>query len=446
MYPGMPEKQGLYDPQFEKDSCGVGFVVDINGRQSHAIVRKALQVLMNLLHRGAKGCEANTGDGAGILIQIPHEFLKNEALKLGIDLPALGRYGVGMLGLPRDAASRRQCEERLEDAIEQTGQTLLGWRDVPTDNSPIGNSAKAFEPVFRQVFIAASPDIQDLTAFERKLFLIRKRAENAIANSGIPERNYFYSLSFSAKTLIYKGMLSADQIETFFPDLVNPAVQTALAVIHQRFSTNTFPSWSLAHPFRYVSHNGEINTLRGNINWMRARERRFESELYGEAIKDLRPVVNEAGSDSAIFDNALEMLVMTGRSLPHAVMMLIPEAWDGHLSMSDEKKAFYEYHSCLIEPWDGPASMVFTDGTVVGAVLDRNGLRPSRYYVTKDGLVVMASEVGVLDVPNENILHKGRLQPGKMFLIFSSIQNRSESSTTPNSSTRWPRRIHIVSG
>ncbi|HYR92029.1 MAG TPA: glutamate synthase large subunit [Terriglobia bacterium] len=409
MYSAVPPKQGLYDPQFEHDSCGVGFVVDIAGRKSNSIVRRSLQVLLNLQHRGAKGCEANTGDGAGILMQIPHDFLKAECKKLGFHLPSPGNYGVGIVFLPHDRHSQRWCEEIVEAAIARAGQRLLGWRTVPTNNSPIGDSAKAVEPVFKQVFIERNLYIRTTDEFERKLYLIRKRIEKTTTELYFP--------SLSARTLIYKGMLSAEQMEVYFPDLADPRIESALAVVHQRFSTNTFPSWSLAHPFRYISHNGEINTLRGNINWMKAREALFESELFGADVKDLLPVIVEGGSDSATIDNALEMLVMCGRSLPHAMMMLIPEAWDGHETMSDEKKAFYEYHSCLMEPWDGPASMVFSDGVQVGAVLDRNGLRPSRYCVTKDGLVIMASEVGVLDIPADQILLKGRLQPGKMFLV-----------------------------
>ena len=299
MHPGMPEKQGLYDPQFEHDSCGVGFVVDMFGRKSNAIVRRALQVLINLQHRGAKGCEVNTGDGAGLLLQVPHAFFKEEAATVGVVLPEPGSYGVGMACLPRDAASRRACEELFEAAVVRTGQKVLGWRDVPTDNSPIGNSAKAVEPVFRQIFIAAGPTVKNRVELERKLYLIRRRVENAVANSSIPEKNYFYISSLSANTIIYKGMLSAEQIEIYFPDLVSPVIESSLAVVHQRFSTNTFPSWALAHPFRYISHNGEINTLRGNINWMKARERQFQSEFYGEDIKDLLPIINEKGSDSA---------------------------------------------------------------------------------------------------------------------------------------------------
>src|SRR5437667_12375313 len=409
MFSALPPKQGLYDPQFEHDACGVGFVVDIAGRKSNDIIRKSLQVLVNLQHRGAKGCEANTGDGAGILLQIPHEFLKAECKKLRFELPPPGNYGVGMVCLPRDSYTQRWCKEIIEAAVARAGQNLLGWRDVPTDNSPIGESAKAVEPVFKQVLIERNPYLKTVDDFERKLYLIRKRIEKTTAE--------LYFDSFSARTLIYKGMLSAEQIEIYLPDLADRRMVSALAVVHQRFSTNTFPSWSLAHPFRYISHNGEINTLRGNINWMKAREALLESGLFGNDMRDLLPVIVEGGSDSAMIDTAVEMLVMCGRSLPYAMMILIPEAWDGHETMSDEKKAFYEYHSCLMEPWDGPASMVFSDGVSIGAVLDRNGLRPSRYYVTKDGLVVMAAEVGVLDIPTENILLKGRLQPGKMLII-----------------------------
>ena len=415
--PGYPAREGLYDPRYEHDSCGVGFVVDIQGRKSHRIISQALTVLKNLLHRGACGCEANTGDGAGILLQVPHAFLARECAKLGFSLPAPKEYGVGMVCLPADADQRAHCQTIFDRIVREEGQVLLGWRDVPTDDSPIGETARRNEPVFRQIFIGRGAGITDAAHFERTLFLIRKRAENAILATDLPQRSYFYVGSLSSSTIVYKGMLSADQIEIFFPDVTDAAVESALALVHQRFSTNTFPTWSLAHPFRYLAHNGEINTLRGNINWMHAREALFESELFGDRLKELLPVIREGGSDSAMLDNALEMLVMCGRSLPHAVMMLIPEAWSGHESMSPEKKAFYEYHSCLMEPWDGPASIAFTDGTIIGAVLDRNGLRPSRYYVTKDGLVIMASEVGVLDLPAEDILLKERLHPGRMFLV-----------------------------
>jgi glutamate synthase (NADPH/NADH) large chain len=414
---GLPPAQGLYDPRHEHDACGVGFVVDIKGRKSHAIVSQALQVLKNLLHRGACGCEVNTGDGAGILIQMPHAFLGRECAALGIALPAPGQYGAGLVFLPRDPAQAAQCQALLEEVVREEGQTMLGWRDVPTEDSPVGPSARSVEPAFRQVFIGRAPGVPDRAAFERKLYVIRKRIEHLIRRSEIPERKYFYMPSLSANTLIYKGMLSADQIETMFPDVTNPAVESALALVHQRFSTNTFPSWPLAHPYRYIAHNGEINTLRGNINWMHARQAICRSALLGEDLGKIFPIVIEGGSDSAVFDNVLEFLVMAGRPLPLAVLMMIPEAWSGHESMTEERKAFYEYHGCLMEPWDGPASIAFTDGTVIGAVLDRNGLRPSRYYVTKDGLVIMASEVGVLDIPPERVLLKERLHPGRIFLV-----------------------------
>jgi glutamate synthase (ferredoxin) len=413
---GFPAKQGLYDPQYEHDSCGVGFVVDLKGRKSHDIVAKAIRVLTNLGHRGACGCEANTGDGAGILLQLPHRFLLQECEKLNISLPALGEYGVGMVYLPTDSADRGQCEAVFEQIVREEGQQVLGWRTVPTDNSPIGPTAKRSEPVIRQIFIARLAD--ESLGFERRLYIIRKRVEKAVKNLTIRQRGMFYVPSLSSKTIIYKGMLNADQLAVYYPDLVDPALESALGMVHSRFSTNTFPNWARAHPYRYLCHNGEINTLRGNINWMHARQRLFASELFGEDIEKILPVTDPDGSDSAMFDNALEMLTLTGRSLPHAMMMMIPEPWSGHESMSPEKRAFYEYHSCLMEPWDGPASIAFTDGHQIGAVLDRNGLRPSRYYVTKDDLVVMASEVGVLDdIPPERILLKGRLQPGRMFLV-----------------------------
>ncbi len=414
---GLPPAQGLYDPAHEHDACGVGFVVDIKGRRSHAIVSQALEVLKNLLHRGACGCEVNTGDGAGILIQMPHAFLTRECGRLGIPLPSPGHYGTGLVFLPRDLAQAAECERVLESMVREEGQTVLGWRDVPTDSSAVGPSARAVEPRFRQIFVGRAEGVADRAAFERKLFVIRKRTEHAVGRSGLAERKFFYIPSLSANTLIYKGMLSADQIEGMFPDVMDPLVDSALALVHQRFSTNTFPSWPLAHPYRMIAHNGEINTLRGNINWMHAREAICRSSVLGDDLKKVMPVVLEGGSDSAVFDNVLEFLVMAGRPLPLAVLMMIPEAWAGHEGMSEERKAFYEYHGCLMEPWDGPASIAFTDGTVIGAVLDRNGLRPSRYYVTKDDMVIMASEVGVLDIPAERVLIKERLHPGRIFLV-----------------------------
>ncbi len=423
-HPLRPQTQGLYDPRYEHDSCGVGFVVNVKGRKSHTIVKQALTVLLNLRHRGACGCEANTGDGAGILLQIPHTFLKQECPKVGISLPGAKEYGVGMIFLPPDERNRRECEKMFEKIIAEEGQSVLGWRTVKTVDSSLGPTAQKSEPVVRQIYIGRNSKIQDDEAFERKLYVIRKRAENAIRYSPIKDGGFFYISSLSYKTIIYKGMLMSEQVELFFPELADPAVETALALVHSRFSTNTFPSWDRAHPYRYIAHNGEINTLRGNINWMHARQamclprgNEAACDLFKDDIKKILPVISPDGSDSAMFDNCLEFLVLGGRSLPHAVMMMIPEPWSNHESMSDEKKAFYEYHSCLMEPWDGPASIAFTDGIKIGAVLDRNGLRPSRYYVTKDDLVIMASEVGVLDVPPERVLQKGRLQPGRMFLI-----------------------------
>ncbi len=412
-----PGRQGLYDPTFEHEACGVGFVVDVKGRRSHQIVKNALQVLLNLNHRGACGAEVNTGDGAGILLQTPHAFLTRVAAEIGVQLPAPRQYGLGMAFLPPDPVERRNCERLFEVIAAEEGQEVLGWRTVPTDNSMIGATARASEPFIRQVILRRNPNLADDMAFERKLYVIRKRAVGEIRNSGLKGSHYWYMPSLSYKTVVYKGMLMPDQLPQYYPDLTDPTLESALALVHSRFSTNTFPSWERGHPYRYVAHNGEINTLRGNINWMHAREAMFQSELFGANVKDILPIINPNGSDSAMFDNCLELLVLAGRSLPHAVMMMIPEPWANHESMTDEKKAFYEYHSCLMEPWDGPASIAFTDGVRIGAVLDRNGLRPSRYYVTKDDLVVMASEVGVLDIPPDRILAKGRLQPGRMFLI-----------------------------
>ncbi len=412
-----PGKQGLYDPQFEHDACGVGFVANVKGHKSHSIIQQAIQVLLNLDHRGACGCEANTGDGAGILMQMPHEFFKVATKQSDVSLPGFGEYGVGMVFLPPDAAERRECEKVFERIVIEEGQRLLGWRDIPTNNNSLGDTAKASEPFMRQIFIGRSAKLSDDMAFERKLYVIRKRAENTIRYGKMAGGAFFYVASLSYKTLVYKGMLMPGQVDAYYADLKHPAMDTALALVHSRFSTNTFPSWERSHPYRYMAHNGEINTLRGNINWMRARQAMMESDLFGDDLKKIFPVINTDGSDSAMFDNCLELLVLAGRSLPHAMMMMIPEPWANHESMSDEKKAFYEFHSCLMEPWDGPASVAFTDGKKIGASLDRNGLRPSRYYVTKDDLVIMASEAGVLEIPAEKILHKGRLQPGRMFFI-----------------------------
>ncbi len=414
---GYPERQGLYDPRNEHDSCGFGFVVDIQARKSNDIVQKALAVLVNLEHRGAVGAEKNTGDGAGILLQTPHAFLEREASRVGVSLPKPGQYATGMVFLPPNPQGLDACVRTFEDVVHAEGQTVLGWREVPTDNAALGHTAKASQPVIRQIFVGRGPACADEMAFERKLFIIRRLVEKRISRSATPGRTHFYVPSLSFKTIVYKGMLNATQLRDFYPDLADPAVASALAMVHSRFSTNTFPSWSRAHPYRYISHNGEINTLRGNINWMHARQSMMQSSLFGEDLQKILTVIDTEGSDSAMFDNVLELLTLAGRELPHAMMMMVPEPWNRHETMSPEKRAFYEFHSCLMEPWDGPASIAFTDGIRVGAVLDRNGLRPSRYYVTKDDLVVMASEVGVLDVPADRIVSKGRLQPGRLFLV-----------------------------
>ncbi|MBN1379523.1 MAG: glutamate synthase large subunit [Gammaproteobacteria bacterium] len=409
--------EGLYDPNHEHDSCGVGFVVDMKGRKSHKIVSDALTILKNLLHRGACGCEENTGDGVGILLQKPHKFFLRECKKLAIELPQdPEQYGAGMIFLPRDPQQSSQVQEIINRIVKQEGQTVLGWRDVPTDDSMIGPTALAGEPTFKQIFILRNSEL-DAAAFDRKLYVIRKCAEQEIWNSDLSERDLFYVPSLSYRTFLYKGMLTGDQIEPMFPDITDPDVESAMALVHQRFSTNTFPSWRLAQPFRYISHNGEINTVRGNANWMRARQTLCESDLFKDDLQKLFPVVIEGGSDSACFDNVMEFLHLNGRPLPLAVLMMIPEAWSGHKSMDKERKAFYEYHACLMEPWDGPASIAFMDGEVIGAVLDRNGLRPSRYYVTKDDMVIMASEVGVLDIAPENVAIKERLHPGRIFMV-----------------------------
>ena len=413
--------RGLYDPAHEHDSCGVGFIVNIKGEKSHTLVKQALEIVINLLHRGACGCEVNTGDGAGLLIQLPHRFFQTEADRLGIALPEPGAYGVGMVFLPRDPDERGGIQDLFAHIAAEEGQRVLGWRDVPTDDSHLGATARSGEPVLRQVFIgrgdALANDAESHARFERKLYVIRKRVDRSVEGLSLNQEHLFYVASLSSNTIVYKGMLIADQVEQMFPDLSNPLVESALALVHQRFSTNTFPSWPLAHPYRYIAHNGEINTLRGNINWMRAREALCQSEPFGADLQKLFPVVREGQSDTATFDNVLEFLVLTGRPIAHAILMMIPEPWSNHESMDPARRAFYEYHSTLMEPWDGPASIAFTDGSVIGAVLDRNGLRPSRYYVTKDDMVIMASEVGVLDIPPENVLVKERLHPGRILLV-----------------------------
>jgi len=448
---GAPPKQGLYDPQFEHDACGLGFVVNMKGHKSHQLVSDALQILVNLDHRGACGCEANTGDGAGILIQVPHDFFVTEAARLGFKLPAVGQYGVGQVFLPKNPAEREAIKNEFAKIISAEGQTLLGWREVPVNNSSLGKTAVAAEPFMAQVFVGRSAAIKDEAAFERKLYVIRKVAEQTIRyGNTIAGGKWFYVASLSARTLTYKGMLMSEQVEKYYDDLRNPAVTTAIALVHSRFSTNTFPSWDRAHPNRCIAHNGEINTLRGNVNWMKARQALFTSKIFGDDLKKILPVINTDGSDSAQFDNCVELLTLAGRELPHAMMMMIPEPWENHESMDAERKAFYEFHSCLMEPWDGPASMAFTDGKFIGACLDRNGLRPSRYYVTHDDVVIMASEAGVLPVAPERVKTKGRLQPGKMFLvsleegriIADEELNKKYSSAQPYG--KWLEDNHVL--
>ncbi|GAB1413781.1 glutamate synthase-related protein [Candidatus Desulfobacillus denitrificans] len=412
-----PQQEGLYDPSNEHDACGVGFVVNIKNRKSHAIVEQGLQILKNLEHRGATGYDPLLGDGAGILIQIPGAFFREEMAKQGISLPPAGEYGVGMIFLPRNSESRRACEAAIERTVRYEGQTLLGWRDVPCDNAGLAQAAKDCEPVIRQVFIGRGAGLRDQDAFERKLYVIRKEAGHRVQALKLPDGKMFYVPSLSTRTLVYKGMLLADQVGQYFLDLQDPRMVSALALVHQRFSTNTFPTWDLAHPFRMIAHNGEINTLRGNVNWIRARENDISSPLFGEDLEKIWPLIYDGQSDSASFDNALELLVMGGYSLAHAMMLLIPEAWAGNPLMDEDRRAFYEYHMALMEPWDGPAAVAFTDGRQIGATLDRNGLRPARYLVTDDDLVVMASEIGVLPIPEERIVKKWRLQPGRMLLI-----------------------------
>ncbi|MBI4339855.1 MAG: glutamate synthase large subunit, partial [Chloroflexi bacterium] len=408
---------GLYRPEFEHDSCGVGIVADILGRRSHRMVQMGLEVLDNLAHRGACGCDPKTGDGGGMLLQMPHAFFRQRAADVGIALPAPGHYGVAMVFLPWEAEDRAACQSILEATIKEEGQTFLGWRDVPVDDSGIGVIAQDSEPVIRQAFVGRNPALPDQDSFERKLYVIRKVVERKISQSSVQSRDAFYISSLSSNTVVYKGLLMPEQVRGFFLDLSDPLLDSSFVLVHSRFSTNTLGSWRLAHPYRYIAHNGEINTLRGNINWMAAREMVMTSPLFGEDIKKLVPVLTPGASDTATIDNAIELLALSGRSLPHVMAMLIPEAWEGATDISPEKRAFYEYHSFLMEPWDGPALIAFTDGKKIGANLDRNGLRPFRYTVTKDNLIVMASEAGVLQVPPENVLYKGRLRPGRMMLI-----------------------------
>ena len=413
----LPRKQGLYDPSHEHDACGIGFLAHIKNVKSHDVIRRGLGILCNLRHRGAVGADPLAGDGSGILIQLPDAFLRQECDGLGFALPAPGDFAVGMVFLPRHPDTRQACIDAFAKVIPMEGQSLLGWRDVPTDDSVLGFSVKPIEPVIRQVFVARGPECRDVEAFERKLFVIRKQVHHEIWDKGYRDADQFYIPSLSTRTIVYKGMILAENLSTYYPDLRDERMVSALALVHQRFSTNTFPSWKLAHPFRYLCHNGEINTLRGNINWMMARRQTMKSELLGADLDKLWPLIGDGASDSATFDNAIELLVAGGYSLPHAMMMMIPEAWDDNPLMDEKRRAFYEYHAALMEPWDGPAGVAFTDGRMIGATLDRNGLRPARYVITDDDYCVMSSEVGVLDIPEEKIVKKWRLQPGKMFLI-----------------------------
>ncbi len=415
MQEGYPPKQGLYDPRYERDACGMGFVVNVKGKKSHQIVQDALTVLTNMSHRGARGSDPNTGDGAGITVQLPHVFLQKVCAEQGFALPQPGDYGVGMLFLAADTQARQRCQQQFEQVVAAEGLQLLGWRDVPVNDDELGQTAVSSQPHISQAFIGGLDQLPDENSKERKLYIMRRVAEKML------DCERFYVCSLSTRTMVYKGMLLAEQLRHYYPDLADPDMQSAIALVHSRFSTNTFPSWERAHPYRYVIHNGEINTLRGNVNWMRSREALLSSRLLGDELEKILPVIDEDGSDTAQFDNVLELLTLNGRSLPHSIMMMIPEPWEKHESMNATTRAFYNYHSCLMEPWDGPASIGFTDGTQVGAVLDRNGLRPSRYYVTKDDRVIMASEVGVLPIAPENVAHKGRLQPGRMFLVDTAV-------------------------
>ncbi len=448
--PWLPPEQGLYSPSREHDSCGVGFVANMHNRKSHEIVEMGLQILLNLDHRGAVGADPKAGDGCGMLVQIPHEFFTEQARGLGFELPPPGEYAVGALFLPRDPEGRKIVEAIVEKVIGEEGQIFLGWRDTPVDNSDLGDSIKPSEPRHRQIFIKRGPGVADATVFERRLYILRKVISNSVRELGDPRVEGFYPVSLSSRTLVYKGLLLAGQLGHYYKDLGDPKFVSAISLVHQRFSTNTFPTWSLSHPYRMVAHNGEINTLRGNVNWMAARQASVASGLFGNDISKLWPISYEGQSDTACFDNALEFLVQGGYSLAHAMMMLIPEAWAGNPLMNEARRAFYEYHAALMEPWDGPAAVAFTDGRQIGATLDRNGLRPARYIVTDDGLVVLASEVGVLPIPEERIVAKWRLQPGKMLLVdleqgrIVSDDEMKNALATSHPYAEWLKNTQIV--
>ncbi|MBH1964480.1 MAG: glutamate synthase subunit alpha, partial [Comamonadaceae bacterium] len=443
-------ENGLYDPANEHDACGVGFVAHIKGEKSHAIVTQGLKILENLDHRGAVGADALMGDGAGILIQMPDALYREEMAKQGVQLPPPGEYGVGMIFLPKESASRLACEEELERAVRVEGQVLLGWRDVPVNlDMPMSPTVREKEPVIRQIFIGRGADVIVQDALERKLYVIRKTASANIQALGLRYSKEYYVPSMSSRTVIYKGLLLADQVGTYYLDLQDERCVSALGLVHQRFSTNTFPEWPLAHPYRYVAHNGEINTVKGNFNWMRAREGVMSSPVLQDDLKKLYPISFAHQSDTATFDNCLELLTMAGYPLAQAVMMMIPEPWEQHTTMDERRRAFYEYHASMLEPWDGPASIVFTDGRQIGATLDRNGLRPSRYCITDDDFVIMGSESGVLPVPEHKIVRKWRLQPGKMFLIDLDqgrmIDDEEVKASLANAKpyTRWIEDLRI---
>src|SRR5215216_957288 len=445
-----PPAEGMYDLSMEKDSCGVGFIANIKGKKSHQIVSDAISILCNLEHRGAVGADPRAGDGAGILVQIPHAFFSRKAAEIGFQLPAPGEYAIGALFMPRETAWRNVIKSIVADQIKNEGLMLLGWREVPTDNSSLGETVKPTEPANMQVFIGRNGVAKTEDEFERRLYILRKSISQAIYQRRDRGLAGYYPVSMSCRTVIYKGMFLADQLGKYYPDLHEEDFESALALVHQRFSTNTFPTWSLAHPYRMIAHNGEINTLRGNVNWMAARQASVHSELYGKDISRLWPISYEGQSDTACFDNALEFLVQGGYSLPHAVMMMIPEAWAGNPLMDETRRAFYEYHAALMEPWDGPAAIAFTDGRQIGATLDRNGLRPARWLVTDDDRVIMASEAGVLPIPEEKIVRKWRLQPGKLLLVnleegcIISDGEIKPTLATKNPYAEWLARSQIV--
>src|SRR5687768_8153665 len=414
----MASNTGLYHPSYEHDACGIGFVANIKGSKSHQNISDALTVLENMEHRGACGCDANSGDGAGIMMQMPHEFFFDECIKLGVHLPSFGKYGVGVIFFPKEIRLREECRDIFNRTAEILGLEILAYRKVPVNTSDIGPTALSVEPEMEHVFIACPDHISNPEEFERKLFVLRNFSSHTILNTVKKDEIGFYIASLSYKTIVYKGQLTSNQVRKYFTDLGNKRMVSAFGLVHSRFATNTFPSWKLAQPFRFIAHNGEINTLQGNLNWLKTSEKGFTSPYFSkEEMEMLLPIVTEGQSDSACLDNMIELLTLTGRSLPHVMMMLIPEAWDGNEQMDPVKKAFYEFHSAFMEPWDGPASISFTDGKIIGATLDRNGLRPSRYCVTTDDRVIMASETGVLPVDPAIIKEKGRLQPGKMFVV-----------------------------